>query len=354
MQLAPQRNPFLLREVVKLTGGNIVGDDSIVISHVAPIQDAGEGAITLVANKEAQEIAKKNKASAYIIEEKYAKDLQVNGIIVPDGREAFGIILGLFKREVIHDVTISSKATIEEDVKLGKNVSVYDYSYIASGAEIGDNTVIYPGVFIGPESKIGKDCTIYPQVVIKENVVIGDRVIIHPGALIGVEGFGFVYTDSSWQKVPQIGGVVIGDDVEIFSNTSIATGAAGPTIISNGVKIGDMIHVGHNCQIGKDSILVGQTGLAGSTILGERVKVGGQVMFAGQQRIGDDCGIMSKSLVDGDLSANEIVSGIPARDHRTDYRIKAVMQDLPELRRQVKELAKKIERLAIEEERKEN
>ncbi len=346
MRLSPPQKEVLLKDICALTGGTIVGDASVLISHVAPIFQAGSGAITLVAGKEARDIAALKKASAYIIEEKYFQDLQVNGIIVLDGRKAFSEVLALFARKVIYNGLISPKATIEPQAHLGEKVTVYDYAFVANDAQIGDNTVLYPGVFVGPGSKIGKDCVIYPQVVIKENVVIGDRVQIHPGALIGVEGFGFVYTEKGWQKVPQIGGVIIGDDVEIFSNTSIASGAAGPTVIENGVKLGDMTHVGHNCYIGQDSILAGQIGLGGSTALGQRVKVGGQVMFAGQQRIGDDCGIMSKSLVDGDLDNNQIVSGIPATDHRKDYRIKASLQELPKLRKEIKEIAKKLDSIA--------
>ncbi len=354
MQLSPPQEPIMLKDIWALTGGTVIGDPSVLITQVAPIFQAGSGAITLVASKEARDIAALKQASAYIIEEKYIKDLLVNGIVVIDGREAFSKVLALFARKVIYDGQVSSKATIEPHAHLGEKVTVYDYAFVASGAKIGDNTVLYPGVFVGPGSQIGRDCVIYPQVVIRENVTIGDRVLIHPGALIGVEGFGFVYSEKGWQKVPQIGGVIIGDDVEIFANTSIASGAAGPTVIENGVKLGDMIHVGHNCQIGQDSILAGQIGLAGSTTLGKRVKVGGQVMFAGQQKIGDDCGIMSKSLVDGDLADNEIVSGIPATDHRKDYRIKASLQELPKLRKDVRELTKTLDKLVAQLDRGEN
>ncbi len=354
MQLTSLREPLTLSQLQKYTGGQIVGDASVLITHVKPIEEAGSGAITLIANKEARELSNEGVASGYIVEEKYAQGFEHNGIIVPDGRAAFGIVLGLFAQKITMDCGVSSKATVEAGVSLGKNVTICDYSYIASNATIGDNTIIYPFVFVGPGSKIGKDCLIYPQVVIRENVSIGDRAILHSGVIIGVDGFGFTYTEKGWQKVPQIGGVVIGSDVELFSNTSIASGAAGPTIIEDGVKLGDMNHIGHNAKLGKDSIMAGQSGISGSTTLGQRVKVGGHVMFAGHQKIGDDCGIMAKSLVDGDLEPNQIVSGNPARDHRQDYRIKASMQELPELRKQVKRLSKQLEELEALIKREEN
>lgn len=354
MKLSPKKEPISLHALNELIKGHLVGDQDVLIDHVSPIQDADKGAITLVANNDAKEIAKLQKATAYIIERKYADTFNGNGIIVEDGRLAFALVLSFFGRKVIFDGKISAKATVDPSAKIGKNVTVCDYAYISADTIIGDNTVIYPHVFIGPSSKIGRDCLIYPQVVIRENVVIGDRAILHPGVLVGVEGFGFVYTNNKWQKVPQIGGVIIGDDVELFSNTSIASGAAGPTVVEDGVKIGDMTHIGHNCHIGESSIMAGQIGISGSTVIGKRVKIGGHVMFAGHQTIGDDAGIMSKALVDGDLPPNSIVSGQPARDHKREMRVKASLQELPELRKQVKELIKKIEEITSQIEQKGN
>ena len=343
MKLSQKKPPITLGEFHRMIGGELIGDPEVLISHTAPIETAGEGAMTLVAGRSTKEKAKDNLAAAYIIERKFADDLEVNGIIVDDGREAFAVVLGYFQRKVIHTGTVSSKAVVELGAKIGNNVTIYDFAYIAADAEIGDGTVIFPHVFVGPGSKVGRDCVIYPQVVIRENVTIGDRAIIHSGVIIGVDGFGFTLTEEGWKKVPQIGGVVIGNDVELFSNTSIASGAAGPTVIADGVKVGDMTHVGHNSVIGRDSIMAGQIGISGSTVIGKRVMVGGQVMFAGHQTIGDGAGIMSKALVDGDIEPGAIVSGIPARDNKKELRIKASMQDLPELRKQVKELAKKLD-----------
>ncbi|MDD2430702.1 MAG: UDP-3-O-(3-hydroxymyristoyl)glucosamine N-acyltransferase [Firmicutes bacterium] len=345
MKISAKKEPITLGQLHTLIGGELLGDPNTMISYVAPITEAKDGAITLVAGNSAKDKAKENLASAYIIEKKFASDLDVNGIIIEDGRRAFGVVLGYFKRDIIHTGAISSNAVVALDAKIGSNVTVYDYSYIANDAVIGDNTVIYPNVFIGPGSKIGKGSVVYPQVVIRENVTIGDRAIIHSGVIIGVDGFGFTFTEEGWKKVPQIGGVVIGDDVELYSNTSIASGAAGPTIIQNGVKIGDMTHIGHNSVIGKDSIMAGQIGISGSTIIGERVMVGGQVMFAGHQTIGDGAGIMSQALVEGDLEPKVIVSGNPARDNKRELRIKASLQGLPELRKEVKELAKKLDEI---------
>ncbi|MFY9452041.1 MAG: UDP-3-O-(3-hydroxymyristoyl)glucosamine N-acyltransferase, partial [Bacillota bacterium] len=252
MKLSQKKPPITLGEFHRMIGGELIGDPEVLISHTAPIETAGEGAMTLVAGRSAKEKAKDNLAAAYIIERKFADDLEVNGIIVDDGREAFAVVLGYFQRKVIHTGTVSSKAVVELGAKIGNNVTIYDFAYIAADAEIGDGTVIFPHVFVGPGSKVGRDCVIYPQVVIRENVTIGDRAIIHSGVIIGVDGFGFTLTEEGWKKVPQIGGVVIGNDVELFSNTSIASGAAGPTVIADGVKVGDMTHVGHNSVIGRD------------------------------------------------------------------------------------------------------
>jgi len=228
---------------------------------------------------------------------------------------------------------------------LGKDVALDAYAVVAPGARIGDRSVLYAGVYIGRETSIGPDCVIYPHVSIRERVKMGARCILHANSTIGSDGFGFASAGGRKLKIPQIGGVIMGDDVEIGSNTSIDRATTGNTTIGSGTKIDNLVQVGHNVVIGEHCTISGASAIAGSTIIGNNVTIGGQVGTAGHLKIGDNAVIGGRAGITNTVLANATVSGFPQNDHRVTRRILASMPFLPEALRRLRKLEKQVEDL---------
>jgi UDP-3-O-[3-hydroxymyristoyl] glucosamine N-acyltransferase len=243
-----------------------------------------------------------------------------------------------------YSVGIHPTAVLGEDVKLGDNVSIGAYAVIDDKVEIGDNTIIRPHTCIGDSCKIGANCHIYPQVTLIENVEIGNNVIIHSGTIIGSEGFGFIGENGTYRKIPQIGKVIIGDNVQIGANVTIDRATFGKTWIKDGTKIDNLVQIAHNVEIGKNCIIVGQVGICGSVKLGDGVILAGQVGITDHLSIGDGVKVAAKSVVTKSVAAGKFVSGYPARDHNEEKRIKASVVRLPSLLKKVQELSKRLEK----------
>lgn len=240
-------------------------------------------------------------------------------------------------------VGIDLTAVIGENVCIGEDVSIGAHAIIEDSAEIGARSIIYPGVFIGEGVKVGDDVIIYPNAVLYEGTILGNRVIIHAGVVLGSDGFGFATVNGKHIKIPQVGNVVIEDDVEIGANTAIDRATTGVTKVCRGTKMDNLIQVGHNVIIGEDCLVVGQVGIAGSTHIGDRVILGGQAGIAGHLKIGDGSVVMAQTGVIGNLPENSQVFGTPDRPHKEKMRIEASLSRLPELIRIVRRLEKKLE-----------
>jgi UDP-3-O-[3-hydroxymyristoyl] glucosamine N-acyltransferase len=234
---------------------------------------------------------------------------------------------------------------IGEDVTVGKDSSIQAYAVIQDGAEIGDRTIVHPGSVVGHFTKIGADCIIFPRVVIRERITIGDRVIIHGGAIIGSDGFGFATVEGVHHKIPQIGTVVIEDDVEIGANTCVDRARFDRTIIKRGTKIDNLCQIAHNVVIGENSFIVAQTAIAGSARVGNGVILAGQTGVNGHIEIGDRAAVAGKSGVTRNIPPGASVSGFPAQPHRRELEMQRYMRKLPELAARIKELAEKVEEL---------
>jgi UDP-3-O-[3-hydroxymyristoyl] glucosamine N-acyltransferase len=241
--------------------------------------------------------------------------------------------------------TIDPSAVIAGDVKMGDNVTIYPLAYIGEGCTLGDNVTIYPHCFIGKNVSIGDETFIHPNVTIGERCIIGRRVIIHAGTVIGSDGFGFARDGAAYYKIPQLGIVQIDDDVEIGAGNTIDRAALERTWIKRGTKTDNMVHIAHNVIIGEDSCIVAQTGISGSTKLGDRVIMGGQSATVGHISIGNDVMIAARSGVSADLPEGQIVSGAPHMPHRQWLRMTRTLPKLPEMRRTISELTKKVEAL---------
>jgi len=333
-----------LEQLAKHVGGTVHGDPNTAISGVATMEAAGPGSITFYGNTKYEFQLKTTKASAVIVSEKLESNAAL--LIVDDPYYALMQIVVLIYGHRKHKQTgISKKASISESAKIGKNCNIADFSTVSDNAKIGDNCTIYPGVFIGPDVTLGDDCIIYPNAVIYNNCIIGSRVIIHSSASIGQDGYGFATHQGVHHKIPQTGIVIIEDDVEIGAAACIERATLGETVVAKGTKIGDMVAVGHGTKVGEHCLLVPQVGIAGSSTLGHHVALGGQVGIAGHITIGNMVQIGAKSGLSKDVPDGQALLGVPAMDANKTKRIYGTLPQLPDMRRRIKQLEKKLAKL---------
>jgi len=333
-----------LGEICEIVGGKVLGRSDIKISGVSGIEDAKEGDITFFVNPKYISQVYKTSASAILVA-KEIPDCAKPMVIISNPYLAFAKLVNLFYVEKRKPTGVDKNVVVGENIKFGKDLSIYPFVVLEDGLEIGDRVVIFPGSFIGKNTKIGEDTIIYPNVSIRENTIIGKRVIIHSGASIGSDGFGFVQEGDRHIKIPQVGSTVIEDDVEIGSNMCIDRATLGSTVIKKGTKIDNLVQIGHNVVIGENTILVSQVGISGSCNIGDNVLLAGQVGIADHVRIGDNVVVGAKSGIGKDIKANSIVSGAPAYPHHKWRRTQVCLPKLPEMFKRMRSLEKKISKL---------
>lgn len=335
-----------VREIAKLIDGEVDGNDSIVITGVSGIKEAHEGDVTFLANPKYFPLIEKTSASAIITPRDIKRTTSKPIIRTENPSLAFATIISSFAPcEVAHPKGIHPTVILGKNTDLGKDVAIGPYTVIEDDVSIGDKTIIYANCYVGHHSKIGSDTLIYPHVSIRERITIGSRVIIHSGTVIGSDGFGFATIKGLHHKIPQIGTVEIGDDVEIGANVTVDRARFDKTIIGKGTKIDNLVQIAHNVVIGENSIIVAQAGISGSTTIGKGVTLAGQAGLVGHINIGDGATVAAQAGVTKSVPANTTVSGYPAKQHEVAKRINACVQNLPKLYSIVKELKKKIEDL---------
>jgi UDP-3-O-[3-hydroxymyristoyl] glucosamine N-acyltransferase len=332
-------NEFRLSDLAARVGARIEGGNDPIVTGVAPIEEAGPGQVTFLANPKYARFARTSTASAII-----AKD-RVQGAHAPfllseNPYFTFACVVELFHPPVRRPAGISPAASVHPGATLGKDVTIAPFAVVEEGAVIGDRTVLSPGVVIGEGASVGEDCLLYPRVVLYHGVRVGARVILHAGCVIGSDGFGFAPSREGYRKIPQVGTVEIGDDVEIGANTTVDRAALGVTRIGRGTKLDNLVQVGHNVAIGTDTVIAALTGIAGSCRIGNRVMIGGQAGLAGHLEVEDGIILGAKCGVADSLRASEakVWSGIPAMPHPTWLRMAMLLPKLPELFRRVKRL----------------
>lgn len=336
-----------LKKIAELVDGQVIGDEDIVITGVAGIKEAGKGDITFVANPRYASLMNITRASAIIVGSG-VKNNHRPLIRAEDPYLAFTKVMNLLVNgngEAVPPQGIHPTVVLGKNVELGSNVSLQPYVVIEDKVQIGDRVTIYPHVYIGRKSRIGDETLIYPQVTIREKITIGKRVIIHSGTVVGGDGFGFAPVKGVHHKVPQIGTVIVEDDVEIGANVTIDRGTIGETIIGKGTKIDNLVQIAHNVVIGENSIIVAQVGISGSTTLGKGVRMAGQSGAAGHLIIGDNTTVVARAGVTKSLPPHSLVSGFPAQPHEKEKRIKASLRRLPELCKTICQLLKRIANL---------
>ena len=306
-----------LKKLAELVSGEMVGDSELSVKGFSTIEEAGAGDLVFVLEEKFLAPALSSKATALVVPSS-AKVKGKPAILVKNPRLAMAQILTAFAPKTRVEPGIHKTAVVAKSAKIGKRVTIFPFVYIGEECELGDDTIIYPSATIYDRVKIGKRC------------------VIHAGARIGVDGYGFVWHEGKYVKIPQIGTVIIEDDVEIFANTCVARGTLGATRIGAGTKIDNLTHVAHNCVFGKHCAITALVGFAGSVTFKDHVSVGGMAGFNGHITLGENTVVMGKAGVTKDIPDNSVISGFPAIDHRKDLEIQAILHKLPRLYKKLK------------------
>ena len=343
-----------LSEIARLVEGDLLGEGNIDIRNIAGIKEAEEGDITFLSNKRYVPFAKHTKASAIIVPHSFSPFRGKSFIRVDNPYTAFRKIVNFFSPdERKYPPGIHPTAIIGKNVTLGKDLTINPHAVISDNVMLGDNTIIMAGVFVGESVSIGRDCLVYPNVTIREETFLGDRVIIHSGSVIGSDGFGFAKNGETHEKVPQLGKVIIEDDVEIGANVTVDRATMGVTHIKMGTKIDNLVQIGHNVVIGENSIIVAQVGISGSSNIGKDVILAGQAGVAGHIEIGDHTIVGAQAGVTKSVPPGTCVSGYPARPHLQAKKAQAYISRVPALAKTLKDLRERISALERELDRSE-
>lgn len=342
--------PVTLAEIVQKTGGRLEGNGDTVIHSMAGLEDAKPGDVSFLANPRYSACVATTKASAVIVNDNWNGVAPCSLVRVKNADAAFSLVASvLCPPSVIPAAGIHSTAVIAPDAKIGTDVSIGPYCVIEGSSQIGDRSILFAGCYIGQGTVVGNDCRLYPRVSTREYTKIGDRVIIHNGAVIGSDGFGYSKEGRAWKKIPQVGIVEIGNDVEIGANTTIDRARFGKTVISNGVKIDNLVQIAHNVKVGENTAMAAQVGISGSTVIGSNVQLGGQAGCTGHVSIGDNSIVGGQAGITKDIRPNVFVSGYPAMEHQKAIKLQAHVNRLPELKKKIEQMEKRLAEIEAKE-----
>lgn len=343
---------FSAAQIALLINGTIEGDPSVSVNSFGKIEEAGEGQLSFLANPKYEDYIYTTKASVIIINEGFQlkQPVQAALIRVTDAYTAFATLLSKYQEIMQQQLSgVQEPSYIAKTAVYGQQVFIGAFAYLGEKVKIGNNTKIYPNAFLGDNVSVGDNCIIHPGVKIYHDCVIGNNVIIHAGTVIGSDGFGFApQADGSFKKVPQIGNVVIQDNVEIGANATIDRATIGSTLIKSGAKLDNLIQIAHNVEIGNSTVIAAQAGVSGSTKIGNGVMIGGQAGIVGHIQLGDGAKVNAQSGVSKSIDPGKAVTGSPAYDYTAALRSQAVTRKLPELEKRVKELEALIKQLLAE------
>ncbi|NIA16468.1 MAG: UDP-3-O-(3-hydroxymyristoyl)glucosamine N-acyltransferase [Nitrospiraceae bacterium] len=333
-------------EIAKLVGGTVIGDAGIRITGVNGIKQASSGDLSFIGSPQYLPFLETTGASALLVTDDVTS---VERTLIRVDRPYLSFLQVLqqcaTEEGIPHPVGIHATAVIGQNVTLGRDVALDAHVRIADGCTLGDGVVVYANSYVGNSCNIGEETVIYPNVTLREGVSVGARCIIHAGAVLGSDGFGFAPMGGKLFKVPQVGTVVLGDDVEIGTNSAVDRATFGRTVIGNGTKIDNLVQIAHNVEIGEHTVISGMTGIAGSTTIGAGVTIAAQVGVVDHVEIGDGATIAGRSGVATSVKPGQVVSGFPATDHKLDMRILASLRRLPDMAPRVRRLERRIQEL---------
>jgi UDP-3-O-[3-hydroxymyristoyl] glucosamine N-acyltransferase len=330
--------------------GEIIGDPEIKVNTIAKIEEGHEGALSFLSNPKYEHYLYSTKSSIVLVNRSLnpTDKVQATMIKVDDAYESFASLLRLVDQSRPRKKGIHPTAIVEPTALIGKDVYIGPYSYLGEKCIVGDGCAIYPNVYIGDGTTIGSNCTFYAGVKVYHECIIGNNCVVHAGTVIGSDGFGFApQSETEFMKIPQLGNVVIEDNVEIGANVAIDRATIGSTVIHKGVKLDNLIQIGHNVEVGENTVMAGQTGIAGSSKIGRNCMLAGQVGVAGHLKVANGTKIGAQSGVAGDVKKeNSVILGFPAFEHRDYLRSSVIFKKLPELKLKIEQLEKQIQQIS--------
>jgi UDP-3-O-[3-hydroxymyristoyl] glucosamine N-acyltransferase len=340
---------FTAATIAGFLNGEIEGNPDIKVNTIAKIEEGQPGALSFLANPKYEHYIYETKSSIVLVNKSFVPTANIEATLikVENSYEAFASLLRLVDQARPRKKGIHATAIIETTAKIGSDVFIGPFTYVGENCIIGDGCSIYPHVYIGDNTKLGKNCTVNPGVKIYHDCIIGESCIIHAGTVIGSDGFGFApQSESEFMKIPQLGNVVLEDHVEIGANVAIDRATMGSTIIRKGVKLDNLIQIGHNVEVGENTVMAGQTGIAGSTKVGKNCMFGGQVGLAGHIKIANGTKIGAQGGILGDVKEeNTAIIGSPAIEVKQFLRSSVIFKKLPEMKIKIDSLEKEIESL---------
>ena len=335
---------FSAKQIAELIGGKIEGDENAPVSSFAKIEEGQKGAISFLANPKYLHYIYETQSSVVLINDDTILDRPVSATLirVPNAYESIAKLLQFYQSMQPRKSGIDSLAFIDTEATVEENCYIGAFAYIGKGAHVGEGSLIYPHAYIGDGATIGKNCQLFPKVTIYHGCRLGNNVTIHAGSVIGADGFGFAPKQEGYDKIPQIGTVVIEDNVEIGANTCVDRSTMGQTVLRKGVKLDNLVQIAHNVEVGENTVMSAQVGIAGSTKVGKWCMFGGQAGIAGHSTIGDKTMLAAQAGIPGNTKGNETLMGTPVMDIKKYFKSYAIFKMLPEMYKDLNELKKNL------------
>lgn len=338
---------FSAKQIATFIQGEIIGDENATVHTFAKIEEGIPGAISFLSNPKYTPYIYDTQSTIVLVNKDFTPEQEVKATLikVDNAYESLAKLLNLYEMSKPKKTGIHSLAFVAETAKIGKDVYIAPFACIGDHAEIGDNTVIHPHATVGGGAKVGNNCIIYSGATVYHDCRIGNNCILHSGCVIGADGFGFAPTPQGYEKIPQIGIVILEDNVEVGANTCIDRATMGATVIHSGVKLDNLIQIAHNDEIGSHTVMAAQVGIAGSTKVGEWCMFGGQVGIAGHSKIGDKVNLGAQSGVPGNIKSGSQLIGTPPMELKQYFKASIAQKSLPEMQLELRNLRKEIEEL---------
>ena len=338
---------FSAKQIAAFIQGGIIGDENATVHTFAKIEEGIPGAISFLSNPKYTPYIYESQSSIILVNKDFEPEHEIKATLikVDNAYESLAKLMNLYEMSKPKKQGIDSLAFVSPTAHIGENVYVGAFAYIGENTVIGDNTLVYPHTYVGDNVKIGSNCLLYSNVTIYHDCHIGNECVLHSGAVIGADGFGFAPTPQGYEKIPQIGIVILEDRVDIGANTCVDRATMGATIVHSGVKLDNLVQVAHNDEIGSHTVMAAQVGIAGSTKIGEWCMFGGQVGIAGHIKIGDKVNLGAQSGVPGSIKSESQLIGTPPMEPKQYFKAAVVHKNLPELQQELRNLRKELEEL---------
>ena len=338
---------FSAKQIAEYIQGVIEGDENATVHTFAKIEEGIPGAISFLSNPKYTHYIYDTASSIVLVNKDFVPEKEVKATLikVDNAYESLAKLLNLYEMSKPKKTGVDPLAYIAPTAKIGQNVYIAPFACVADGAEVGDNTILHPHATVGTSAKVGSDCILYPHATVYHDCRVGNHCILHAGCVIGADGFGFAPSPEGYEKIPQIGIVILEDQVEVGANTCIDRATMGATIIRKGVKLDNLIQIAHNVEVGSHTVMASQAGIAGSTKVGEWCMFGGQVGVAGHIKIGNKVNLGAQSGVPGSLKDGQALIGTPPIELKNYFKSSVLFKKLPDMAAELNSLKKEIEEL---------